>query len=193
MRLVVLALSLPAMFIAMGAAALLAPGCGLAIPMAAAYLALTPVVYYSRRYLTLRPRYFLVSLGMFAALWGLEALLSPILREYEAFTRELLEAIAGCPSWLLYFFITAVVLAPVVEETLFRVILYTELERRAGALVGYVGNSLAFALVHGLPALTPLYFASGLILTYSFKKGGALSSIVLHGLNNLLALLSILP
>jgi hypothetical protein len=51
MRLVVIALALPLMFIAMGLAALLVPYCNLPASMAAAYLALLPVAYYAKGYL----------------------------------------------------------------------------------------------------------------------------------------------
>ncbi len=189
MRLVVIALALPLMFIAMGLAALLVPYCNLPASMAAAYLALLPVAYYAKDYLYLRPKYFLAALAMLAGVWAVQLALEPLLR---GFMEALVQVMSSCPHWKLYFVATAVVLAPVVEEALFRVLLYTELERRAGPLVGYVGNSLAFALVHGLPALLPLYFLYGVIFTYAFRKGGFVSAAALHGLNNLLVAAAII-
>ncbi len=192
MRLVVIALALPLMFITMGLAALSIPHCNLPASMAAAYLILLPITYYAKDYLYLRPKYFLVALAMFTGVWAVELALEPLLRDYSILVEALTQVMSSCPQWKLYFVVTAVVLAPVVEEVLFRVLLYTELEKRAGPLVGYVGNSLAFALVHGLPALLPLYFLYGIILTYAFRRGGAVSAIALHGLNNLLATITIL-
>jgi CAAX amino terminal protease family. len=192
MRLLAIALALPTMFIAMGVAALLAPYCNLSISMAAAYLVLLPVLYYAKDYLYFKPKYFLTSLAMFAGVWAAEAAAEPFLRNYYNLVDMLTEAMSTCPQWRLYFLITAVALAPAVEEVLFRALLYTELEKRAGPLVGYVGNSLAFALAHGLPALLPLYFAYGVILTYAFRKSGILSAVALHALNNLLASLAII-
>jgi membrane protease YdiL (CAAX protease family) len=192
MRLVVIALALPLMLTAMGLAALLVPYCNLPVSMAAAYLVLLPVAYYAKDYLYLRPKYFLTAFAMLAGVWAVQLALEPLLRGYSVLTEALVQAMSSCPHWRLYFVVTAVVLAPVVEETLFRVVLYTELERRAGPLVGYVGNSLAFAMVHGLPALLPLYFLYGVILTYAFRKGGFVSAAALHGLNNLLAIVAII-
>jgi len=191
MRLVVIALALPLMFIAMGLAALFIPYCSLPASMAAAYLVLLPLAYYAKGYLYLRPRHFLVALAMFGGVWAVELALEPLLRDYSLLVEALAQAMSSCPQWRLYFIITAVVLAPVVEEVLFRALLYTELEKRAGPLVGYVGNSLAFALVHGLPALLPLYFLYGIILTYAFRKSGVVAAIALHGLNNFLATMTI--
>jgi membrane protease YdiL (CAAX protease family) len=192
MRLVVIALALPLMLTAMGLAALLVPYCNLPVSMAAAYLVLLPVAYYAKDYLYLRLKYFLAAFAMLAGIWAVQLALEPLLRDYSVLMEALVQAMSSCPHWILYFVVTAVVLAPVVEETLFRVVLYTELERRAGPLVGYVGNSLAFALVHGLPTLLPLYFLYGVIFTYAFRKGGFVSAATLHGLNNLLATVAII-
>jgi hypothetical protein len=192
MRLIAVALALPLMFIAMGLAALLVPYCNLPASMAAAYLVLLPVAYYAKDYLYLRLKYFLAAFAMLAGVWAVELALEPLLRGYSVLMEALVQAMSSCPHWRLYFVTTAVVLAPIVEETLFRVVLFTELERRAGPLVGYVGNSLAFALVHGLPALLPLYFLYGVIFTYAFRKAGFVSAAALHGLNNLLATIAII-
>jgi len=186
MRLVVIAFALPAMFIAMGLAALFIPYCGLSSSMVAAYLVLLPLVRYAKDHLYLRLRYFMVALLAFGAIWALEAALEPLLRDYRSSLDFLIQAMSTCPQWRVYLFVTAVILAPIVEEVLFRVLLYTELEKRAGPLVGYVGNSLAFALLHGLPTLLPLYFIYGVILTYAFRRGGVISAVVLHGANNFL-------
>lgn len=190
MRPVVLALSLPAMFIAMGMTALLMPNC-VSASLAASYLVLTPVVYYARPF-AFRLKYFALSLSMFLGLWGVELLAQPLVRQYDALLQAFIQALSTCPHWKIYLFASAVMLAPLVEETIFRVMLYTELEKRAGPLVGYIGNSLIFAAVHGAASLLPLYFAYGLVLTYAFKKGGVASSMALHGLNNFVALLPIL-
>jgi membrane protease YdiL (CAAX protease family) len=179
------------MFIAMGVTALLAPSC-VSASLAVAYLVLTPLIYYARPF-TFRPKYFAVSLLIFTGLWGLELFLQPLLRQYDSLLQAFIQTLSTCPHWEIYFFVSAVVLAPLVEETIFRAMLYTELEKRAGRLVGYVGNSLIFAAIHGTAALLPLYFAYGLVLTYAFKKGGIAASMALHGLNNLIALFLILP
>jgi len=120
MRLVVIALALPLMFIAMGLAALLVPYCNLPASMAAAYLVLLPVAYYAKGYLYLRPKYFLAALAMLAGVWAVELALEPLLRGYSVLVEALAQVMSSCPHWRLYFVATAVVLAPVVEEALFR-------------------------------------------------------------------------
>ncbi|ABL88305.1 Abortive infection protein [Pyrobaculum islandicum DSM 4184] len=191
-RLVILALSMPIMFIAMGIAAFVVPICGAPIAIATAYLVLTPVVYYTRGYPMFRLRYFIVSLLMMVVIWALEAAAEPYLREYSRAIQIFIQAMSVCPQWKAYFITTALVLAPLVEETLFRALLYVELEKRAGAVAGYAGSSLAFAMAHGASMLIPLYFALGVVLTYAFKRGGIVSAVVLHSLNNLLALAPII-
>lgn len=123
-----------------------------------------------------------------AALWAVGLVLSPMLEEPLGWVIELA---SQCPQWKSYFFVGAVVLAPLVEEVVFRVILYTELEKRVGPRVGYVGNSLAFAVVHGYLPLLPIYFTYGLVLTYAFRRGGYLAAVALHSINNLLAFISL--
>ncbi|MEZ0319162.1 MAG: CPBP family intramembrane glutamic endopeptidase [Pyrobaculum sp.] len=192
MRLLLLALALPAMFIASGATILLIPDCGFAASLVTAYLVLTPLLYTVRNSLVFKPRGLLKPLAVFGALWGAELLLSPYLSQYNALMKFLIEVLSTCAHWEVYFFAASVLLAPIVEETIFRGMLHQEIEKRLGVLAGYVGNSMAFAVLHGLPSLIPLYFAYGLALTYAFKKGGLLSSMFLHGVNNLLAFFAIL-
>lgn len=191
MRLLLLALALPAMFITLGVTILLMPSCGFAASLVTAYLVLTPLLYAVRNLLVLRPIGLVKPLALLAALWGVEMLLRPYLGQYDTLMRALVELLSTCAHWETYFFASSVLLAPIVEEAIFRGLLYQEIEKRLGRLAGYVGNSMAFAVVHGLPGLIPLYFAYGLVLTYAFRKGGLLSSMFLHGANNLLAFLAI--
>ncbi|MFN3804207.1 MAG: lysostaphin resistance A-like protein [Pyrobaculum sp.] len=188
MRLVALAISIPIAVIAMGFTMVLNPTCGFPASLVTAYLVLTPLVYYARPHLAFAVRPFAVAFLLMAALWAVELVLPPLL---EDLLRGVIELSSRCPQWKTYFFIGAVVLAPLVEEVVFRVILYTELEKRVGPRVGYVGNSLAFAVLHGYFPLLPIYFAYGLVLTYAFRKGGYLAAVALHSINNLLAFISL--
>ncbi|MEM1924614.1 MAG: type II CAAX endopeptidase family protein [Pyrobaculum sp.] len=187
MRLVVLALSIPVMFIAAGLAALAFPQCGVAAAFVFGYVALTPVVYFARP-IRLRVKYLPHSLAVFAPVVALGFFTSQFF-EYSDLVETFIATMSKCPEWRAYFFLGAVVLAPVVEEAIFRAILYNELEKRGGVLVGYVGNSMAFAIIHGLPAFIPIYLLYGLALTYVYKRAGLGASILLHSLNNFLAYL----
>jgi len=80
--------------------------------------------------------------------------------------------------------VSAVILAPLKEELMFRVILQSWLEEFCPAWLAVVGSSLVFAAVHGFPdavALIPL----ALILGYLFQRRRSyLAVVTLHALFN---------
>jgi membrane protease YdiL (CAAX protease family) len=85
----------------------------------------------------------------------------------------------------IYFFIVAVLLAPVVEEIIFRGILYTALKHFGFPTFALWGASLAFALMHtNMMTFLPLLFFA-VILTFLYETtGNLLSSIIAHSLFN---------
>ena len=97
-------------------------------------------------------------------------------------------------------FLLAVVFAPVVEELLFRGVLFAPL-RKYGRILAYAVSCLAFALVHVLNPLlfdySPLLFITallyippGIALCWVYEKTGSIwAAIFLHALNNLIAML----
>jgi len=89
------------------------------------------------------------------------------------------------PLTLFCFAFTAIVLAPLFEETIFRGVLLPVMVRRVGAGWGVVVSSAVFALAHlSLGELTPL-FVLGLALGWMRLSSGRLSaSIWLHALWN---------
>ncbi len=86
--------------------------------------------------------------------------------------------------WLVAF--TAVIVAPVVEELVFRGFFYGFLKRCGGALVALLVSSALFAIVHGfVPALLPLFvLAICLALAYEFT-GSLWVPTCMHALFNL--------
>lgn len=81
------------------------------------------------------------------------------------------------------------VLAPIGEEVFFRGFVYTALRRRWGVGLGIVMSSVIFALFHVVPLLYVPMFIIGAILAVVFEYRKSLApNIILHGLNNLLAL-----
>ena len=89
----------------------------------------------------------------------------------------------------------SVFLGPVVEEVLFRGVVYAQL-RRFGALAGYAGSTLLFALLHvwqyavwgdGAAALLYMvdYIPVGFVLAWCYERSGSIwTGIFLHlGLN----------
>lgn len=84
-----------------------------------------------------------------------------------------------------YFFLLAVVIAPLFEEILFRGILLPVLARRFGVLAAVAAVSVLFALIHGhAPSLVTLFlFSVVLCAGYLFTRS-LTTSIVMHALFN---------
>jgi len=83
------------------------------------------------------------------------------------------------------------VLAPVVEELVFRGLLYGWLAGRWGKTVGWIVSSIAFAAAHTEPAHVVLVFPLGLMFGWLRQRTDSLlPSLVAHIANNGLALVA---
>ena len=83
------------------------------------------------------------------------------------------------------------VLAPLVEELVFRGLLYGWLAGRWGRTVGWIVSSLAFAAAHTEPAHIILVFPLGLLFGWLRQRTDSLlPSLVAHIANNSLALVA---
>ena len=82
--------------------------------------------------------------------------------------------------------LSAIIVAPLVEEIIFRGYLYPVIKRYAGCFFAAITTSLLFAVIHGnLPGIMPL-FTLALILTLAYELTGCLwVPIVAHSLFNL--------
>lgn len=88
----------------------------------------------------------------------------------------------GSGGWLL---LSAVVLAPLFEEVVFRGYVAGSLRRSYGALVAWIGSAVAFGLVHLIPSVVLSATLMGLVLGYFALRYRSLwLSIVLHAMNN---------
>ena len=86
--------------------------------------------------------------------------------------------------WGIAFF-SVMVLAPCVEEFIYRQIMFKALEgalRRRWAAV--VLTSLCFAAAHGVLAMAPALFALGVLFQEAKRRGGLRQSILLHSCYN---------
>lgn len=94
-----------------------------------------------------------------------------------------------CPLGKLITTLQAVFLAPLVEEVIFRGILFEETRRALGAAPAYFVSSLAFALLHypGLGAL-PI-FVIALSLAFAYQRYGLPASVMIHAFQNTVATL----
>jgi len=87
---------------------------------------------------------------------------------------------------------SAVVVAPLTEELLFRGFLYATLRRYMGPLGAICLSAAAFALMHGFAFGFPMLFVLGFLLAYLYERMGSLAaSIVAHAAHNLYQLIVI--
>ena len=95
--------------------------------------------------------------------------------------------------WIIAFF-SVMILAPCVEEFLYRQIMFKALEgalrRRWAAAVSL--TALCFALAHGVLPMAPALFVLGLLFQEAKRRGGLRQSIVLHSCYNGLMLALVL-
>lgn len=111
------------------------------------------------------------------------------------------QAIRQSPTFLLLF---VVIIAPLYEELLFRRVLFGRFSRAGQHRMGLCLSSTAFAVIHEIPghsmngwavlfSLWFVYGAIGCILAIVYQRTQALwVSVVVHGCNNLVALLQLI-
>lgn len=117
--------------------------------------------------------------------------------EFEIPTQDVIDSAAAAQTWLEWALvgIGIVILAPLVEELVFRGVLVRALERRSRFLAVY-GSALLFAAAHafdpGARLMLPSLFVLGVVLGYEVLRTGRLGRVVaIHAGFNLLALVAI--
>jgi membrane protease YdiL (CAAX protease family) len=119
-------------------------------------------------------------IGMLAALFLNWCGLAPELQVTVSFIKR------HPPAWqLVVMAFTAVILAPLAEEALFRGILYTTLKQRGYPRLAWWGNAVLFGIIHvNLTAFLPMVFL-GLVWTWLYERtGNLLASIAGHMIFN---------
>ncbi|HMS30884.1 MAG TPA: type II CAAX endopeptidase family protein [Candidatus Saccharibacteria bacterium] len=92
------------------------------------------------------------------------------------------------PAELVTAFLALVVITPIVEEVIFRGILFKGLRRRLPFWVSAVFTSVLFAVAHGQWNVAVDTFALSIILCYLVEKNqSSVPTILVHGLKNGLA------
>ena len=102
------------------------------------------------------------------------------------------ELVEGLDStWdILLLGIAIVIVAPFIEELLFRGYLFDQIRKRAGSVLTIVVTSLLFALVHfSLVTILPVFFMGLIMGVLRENSGSILPSFLFHSANNLLALI----
>ena len=93
----------------------------------------------------------------------------------------------GSGGWAL---LSTVVCAPIFEEFIFRGIILESTRHRFGVIAAWLISSLCFGLAHVMPSQILPTMIVGLVLGYVYIRSGSLfSGILLHALNNALAML----
>lgn len=95
----------------------------------------------------------------------------------------------GTGGWAI---LTTVVLAPIMEETLFRGLIQGSIAEKYGPTAGIFLSALIFGLIHGIPQQVVNAFFIGIILGYIYyRTKSLLTVIILHFLNNGIAFLQL--
>jgi uncharacterized protein len=85
-----------------------------------------------------------------------------------------------------------VIVAPIVEEYVFRYFLYGKiLAPRMPLLIAALFSSALFTIVHFNISGVPTFFGLGLLCAYLFQKKGYWAAVIAHGASNLISLLFI--
>jgi uncharacterized protein len=151
-----------------------------------------------------RPSWLMVALGLGVGVVGtigayaLNATLVTLVGAEDPVEQDLLnEVLAGGRGTVLALFV-AVIMAPLVEETLFRGVLFQALRRRLGLWPGALLSALVFTVIHveivfSQPVALAGLFSLGVFLAWAFHRTGSLlvpilGHAVFNGVSVLLAI-----
>ena len=128
-------------------------------------------------------------------LWGVLVLmassvvLEPLLLLFPKEDYQNVTDMVGLGGWAI---LSVVVCAPVLEEILFRGLIFESCRERFGGGAAVLISALLFGLVHGVPVQIINAFVVGLIFGYIYLRTGSLLSVILlHVFNNGIAYVSL--
>ncbi len=122
---------------------------------------------------------------------GISRLLAllPLDDMYETYVEIMEASLSGNPVLVL---ITLVLVGPLVEELIFRGILYSSFRNRYGVWVSAILGGLVFAIAHGNIFQSLGTFAIGMILCLAYERFNNLTvPFLMHAFNNFIAFLEI--
>ncbi len=109
----------------------------------------------------------------------------------QADTTAIIEGLDS-PAALILGFLAIAIIAPVVEELLFRGYLQTALAKRMKPWMAIAVSSLVFGAIHMQPKALPVLAVLGAVFGYLYHRTGSLKvNIALHMVNNALAFLAL--
>lgn len=113
----------------------------------------------------------------------------------ESFVNPQLDAVAPDGfSWtnLILMLALAGILAPLIEELMFRGLLYPLLRRSLRFFAAAMISALCFAMLHWIPPLIPAFTIIGFVLAAAREMSGSLwPPIIIHGLFNAINIISL--
>lgn len=136
-----------------------------------------------------------VLLGMYVAAAVVSALVVKLFYGGKAENPQVKDLTGGGGfSWtrLVLALITASIVAPVIEELLFRGVLYGWLRTRWSAVGGVILSAAVFSAAHAIPLILASIFVVGLTLAIVYEKTkSTLATMTLHSLFNTIGVLAV--
>ena len=132
------------------------------------------------------------AIAMLIVVQGSSALVEALTHQvHEQQVVELFKHIRA-PGTVGLFAVFAIVLAPIAEETIFRVFVFNLGMRYGGFWTGAVASGLCFGLAHwDKYAFLPLALGGMLLCYVYYRSGNAFASMISHGIFNAVTLLAI--
>lgn len=111
----------------------------------------------------------------------------------EVALQDVAQIVSGNLSWLeILYMITAIFIAPVYEELMFRGVIFPYFAKRAGLIPALIIVSVLFALMHfHLPSFVPLAILSGVLCLAYWRTGSLWTSIGVHMIFNAVSILAL--
>ncbi|MDQ4065245.1 MAG: CPBP family intramembrane metalloprotease [Actinomycetota bacterium] len=96
------------------------------------------------------------------------------------------------PADLLWLLLAGAIAAPLVEEFIFRGLLFPYLRARKGVAFAVIASAALFAVLHFVPPLIPALFVFGIVQALvAYRLKSIYPAIALHALNNGILLLAV--
>jgi membrane protease YdiL (CAAX protease family) len=143
--------------------------------------------------LILSPVFYLASLPFLAMTVNIWHLILQHAAGLEIALQDVAQAVTQETSWLQIFYILmAVFAAPLIEEVLFRGILFPYLAKHTGPTKGILLVSVFFAVIHfHLPSFVPLLLFSAVLCLAYWRTGSLWVSIGMHAIHNAVTILAL--
>ena len=139
----------------------------------------------------------LVLCGLFPAIWAITLHWKYTLKKMEipfSDQQQILELVnLTKPSQLILLILMAVIIIPIVEELVFRRVIFCQISQICGFnIAGFITSGI-FSFAHGYLAGSPGLFLAGMTFQWFYSKNNNLAaSIMLHALFNAISIILIL-